>query len=71
MAMAATNDQSGLVNVKLQGLSLAIPLSVAAPIGVAANVCDVSVLSLQDPSSGATCTATNNSIALSRAIAAR
>ena len=68
-AMAAGNDQSGLVNVNLQGLSLALPISVAVPIGVAANVCDVSVLSLQDPSSGGTCTATNNSTALSRAIA--
>ena len=67
-AMAATNDQNGLVNVNLQGLSLAIPVSVAVPIGVAANVCDVSVLSLQDPG-GATCTATNNSLALSRAVA--
>jgi hypothetical protein len=69
LAMAASNDQSGLVNVNLQGLSLAVPVSVAVPIGVAANVCDVSVLSLQDPSSGATCTARNNSFALSRAVA--
>ena len=69
IAMAANNDQSGLVNVTLQGLSLAIPVSVAVPIGIAANVCDVSVLSLQDPSAGDTCTATNNSMALSRAIA--
>jgi hypothetical protein len=68
VAMAATNDQSGLVNVNLQGLSLALPISVAVPVGVAANVCDVSVLSLQDPSGGAACTATNNSMALSRAI---
>jgi hypothetical protein len=68
VAMAATNDQSGLVNVNLQGLSLAIPVSVAVPVGIAANVCDVSVLSLQDPSGGTTCTATNNSMALSRAI---
>ena len=69
IAMAANNDQNGLVNVNLQGLSLAIPVSVAVPIGIAANVCDVSVLSLQDPSAGDTCTATNNSLALSRAIA--
>jgi hypothetical protein len=69
VAMAATNDQNGLVNVNLQGLSLAIPVSVALPIGVAANVCDVSVLSLQDLASGASCTATNNSLALSRAVA--
>lgn len=68
VAMAAPNDQSGLVNVNLQGLSLAIPVSVAVPIGVAANVCDVSVLSLQEQTGDMTCTATNNSLALSRAI---
>jgi hypothetical protein len=68
LAMAAANDQSGLVNVNLQGLSLAIPISVAVPIGVAANVCDVSVLSIQEQTGDATCTATNNSLALSRAI---
>jgi hypothetical protein len=68
VAMAAPNDQSGLVNVNLQGLSLAIPVSVAVPIGVAANVCDVSVLSLQEQTGDITCTATNNSLALSRAI---
>ena len=67
-AMAASNDQSGLVNVNLQDLALAIPVSVAVPIGVAANVCDVSVLSLQDPTGTTECTATNNSLALSRAI---
>jgi hypothetical protein len=67
-AMAASNDQSGLVNVNLQGLSLAIPVSVAVPIAVAANVCDVSVLSLQEQTGDVTCAATNNSLALSRAI---
>ncbi len=66
LAMAATNDQSGLVNVNLQDLALAIPVSVAVPIGVAANVCGVSVLSLQDPTGDTTCTATNNSLALSQ-----
>jgi hypothetical protein len=69
VAMAATNDQNGLVNVNLQDIAVAIPVSVAVPIGVAANVCDVSVLSLQDQTGDMTCTATNNSTALSRAIA--
>jgi hypothetical protein len=69
VAMAETNDQSGLVNVNLQDIAVAIPVSVAVPIGVAANVCDVSVLSLQDQTGDMTCTATNNSTALSRAIA--
>jgi hypothetical protein len=69
LAMAATNDQSGLVNVNLQGLSLAVPISAAVPIGVAANVCDVSVLSLEEQTGDMTCTATNNSLALSRAVA--
>jgi len=69
VAMAATNDQNGLVNVNVQDIAAAIPISVAVPIGVAANVCDVSVLSLQDQTADMTCTATNNSTALSRAIA--
>jgi hypothetical protein len=68
-AMAASNDQSGLVNVNLQAISVAIPVSVALPISVAANVCDVSILSLQSQTGDMTCTATNNSLALSRAFA--
>jgi hypothetical protein len=69
VAMAATNNQNGLVNVNLQDIAVAIPVSVAVPIGVAANVCDVSILSLQDQTGDMTCTATNNSLALSRAFA--
>jgi hypothetical protein len=68
-AMAQTNDQDGLVNVNLQDIAVAIPVSVAVPIGVAANVCDVNVLSLHEQIGDMTCTATNNSTALSRAIA--
>jgi hypothetical protein len=67
VAMAAT--QNGLVNVNVENIAAAVPISVAVPIGVAANVCDVSVLSLQDQTGDMTCTATNNSTALSRAIA--
>lgn len=69
VAMAATNDQSGLVNVNLQTISLAVPISAAVPIGVAANVCNVSILSLQSQTGDMTCTAMNNSLALSRAFA--
>lgn len=68
-AMAASNDQAGLVNVNLQDIAIAIPVSVAVPIGVAANVCDVSILSLEEQIGDMTCTATNNSLALSRAFA--
>lgn len=69
VAMAATNDQNGLVNVNLQAISVALPISAAVPIGVAANVCNVSILSLQSQTGDMTCTATNNSLALSRAFA--
>ena len=69
VAMAATNDQNGLVNVNLQDLQLAVPISAAVPIGIAANVCGVSVLSLQDPAGPTACDATSNSMALSRALA--
>jgi uncharacterized protein with ATP-grasp and redox domains len=69
VAMAASNDQDGLVNVNLQDLQLQVPVSAAVPIGIAANVCDVSVLSLQDPASPTACDATSNSMALSRALA--
>jgi hypothetical protein len=53
----------------VQDLALAVPVSVAVPIGIAANVCDVSVLSLQDQTGPTTCDATNTSTALSEAIA--
>ncbi len=68
-ALAANNQQAGLVNVNLQDIAVAIPVSVAIPIGLAANVCDVSVLSLQNQTGDTTCTAVNNSTALSRAVA--
>ena len=68
-AMAANNDQSGLVNVNLQAISVAVPVSAAVPIGVAADVCGVTILSLQSQTGDMTCTATNNSLALSRAFA--
>ena len=67
-SLAQNNDQSGLINVNLQDLAHAIPVSVAVPVGIAANVCDVSVLALKEGST-TTCTATNTSTALSQAIA--
>lgn len=64
---AQTNSQSGLVNVNLQNLSLAIPVSASVPIGVAADVCGLNVLAIQQASN--TCTATTNNYALSEALA--
>ena len=66
-AAAQQNDQDGLVNVNLQDLQLVIPVSVAVPIGVAANVCDVNVLTIREQ--GGECDAENASTALSRAVA--
>jgi hypothetical protein len=66
-AHAQTNTQNGLVNVNLQNLSLAIPVSASVPIGVAANVCGLNVLAIQQANN--TCTATSNNFALSKAIA--
>lgn len=70
-ALAANNHQSGLVNVNLQDLNLQVPVSVAVPVGVAANACDVSaaVLAQQAATGPATCTATSTSQALSSAVA--
>jgi len=66
-----SNNQSGLVNVNVQGLNIQAPISVAVPIGIAANVCDVNaaVLASQNGTGGAVCTATSTSDALSTAIA--
>jgi len=61
------NEQSGLVNVNIQDLGLQIPVSVALPIGLAANVCGLNVLAIQE--AGNACTATTNSLALSQAVA--
>ncbi len=63
------NEQNGLVNVNIQDLDLQIPVAVALPIGLAANVCGVSAASLARGDNN--CTAENNSTALSRAVAER
>lgn len=70
-AAAANNGQSGLINVNLQDLALAVPVSVAVPVDVAANVCgiDVAVLAQLLQSGPVNCTATSNSTALSTAVA--
>ena len=67
-AAAQQNDQDGLVNVNLQDLQLVIPVSVAVPIGVAANVCDVNVGTIREGNL-TECDAENTSKALSRAVA--
>ena len=66
-AFAANNQQAGLVNVNLQDIAIAIPVAVAVPIGVAANVCNISVIEL-DETGDTACTAENTSTAFSRAI---
>ncbi len=68
----SSNAQSGLVNVNLQDIAVQVPVSVALPIGLAANVCDVNanVLAHQRKAGNSTCNATSTSDALSRAIAA-
>ncbi len=68
---SSSNQQSGLVNVNIQGLSLQVPVTVAVPIGVAANVCNISaaVLAAQSNAGTATCTATSTSNALNHVIA--
>ena len=50
---------------------IAVPVSVAVPIGVAANVCglNASVLAVANQTGAASCDATSTSNALSRAIA--
>ncbi len=77
----ALSQQSGLVNVSLnnvanniaQNLSVdvsQIPVSVQAPIGVAANVCgiDANVLAQQAQGGAANCAATTTSNALNQIV---
>jgi hypothetical protein len=85
----ALAQQSGLVNVNVTDISvlnnflndtqiaalnnLNVPISVQVPVGVAANVCDVSanVLAHQKKGGTATCTAKSGSKALANAVAAQ
>jgi hypothetical protein len=64
----SNNEQSGLVNVNVQDVLVEIPLSVAVPVGIAANVCGVSVLSLHEQGD-MSCDAQTTSTALTQAIA--
>ena len=66
-AFAQPNNQTGLINVNIEDVIVQVPVSVAVPIGIAANVCGVNVLSIQQGDNN--CTATNNSFALSKAVA--
>ena len=59
--------QAGLVNVNVEDVIVQIPVAVAVPIGIAANVCGVNVLSLQQGDN--TCDAEATSRALSAAFA--
>src|SRR5438552_12387573 len=71
IASAQNNNQSGLVNVNVSNVTAQIPVSVAVPVSVAANVCDtnVNVLSTQLQNGPVSCTATSNSRALDTAVA--
>lgn len=70
-ASASTNNQSGLVNVNVSGVTAQVPVSVAVPVSLAANVCGVSVnvLANQLQNSPVSCTATSYSTALNTAVA--
>ncbi len=70
MAMSATAQQSGLVNVNTgsiaEGLAIdldvevsQIPITVQAPIGIAANVCNVAAMCSRKPPSEARPSATH------------
>ncbi len=86
VATPATAQQAGLVNVEIGDVSvlndflndtqiaalnnLNVPVTVQVPIGIAANVCDVSanVLAQQAKNGGANCTAESGSQALAQSV---
>lgn len=63
-------NQSGLVNVNVSKLGVQLPVNVQVPVGVAANVCNVSaaVLATQANGGGASCRAVTDSTALNQAV---
>lgn len=77
---AVAAQQSGLVNVDIRNVAnniardlsvdvSQIPVNVQVPVGVAANVCDVSANVLaQQKDAPATCTAKSNSTALNQVV---
>lgn len=76
--LAAQGVQQGLVNVNVtdidiiknslnnNNVSIAVPVNVQVPIGVAANVCGISVLAIREQNNS--CDARNASRALGQAI---
>ena len=87
-AIAQVNTSGGLVNVSVQNVDILknflndtqiaalngvqVPVTVAVPVGVAANVCGVSAAVLgKAASDAAPCTANNGSRALANAVAAQ
>jgi len=86
-AVAQVNTSGGLVNVSVQNVDILknflnsaqiallngvqVPVSVAVPVGVAANVCGISAAVLGKSTSDPACTANNGSKALANAFAAQ
>jgi hypothetical protein len=86
-ALAQVNTSGGLVNVSVQNVDILknflnndqiallngvqVPVTVAVPIGVAANVCGVSAAVIGKSSSDPVCTARNGTQALANAVAAQ
>jgi hypothetical protein len=86
-AIAQVSTQGGLVNVSVGNVDvlknflndtqvaalngIQAPITVAVPIGVAANVCGVSAAVIGKSSSDPVCTARNGSKALANAVAAQ
>jgi len=80
-APVAAQVQQGLVNVTITDLhiiqdslnnnnvSVAVPVNVQVPIGVAANVCGIGILTIRQQ--GNQCTAQNASQALGKAISSQ
>ena len=66
-----SNNQQGLVNVNLSNIKAQIPVSIALPIGVAANVCgtNANILAQQAQTGSASCTAQSTADAISRVLA--
>lgn len=85
--LAQVNTSGGLVNVSVQNVDILknflnndqiallngvqVPVTVAVPVGVAANVCGVSAAVLGKSTANPACTARNGSKALANAFAAQ
>jgi hypothetical protein len=75
-ASVSAQQQEGLINVNvsnneiLEELNLSAPITVQAPIGIAANICGVNanVLAEQRRNGDDTCDAQSNSAALQRLV---